>query len=446
MCPNNPNYVFVGSNDGIYFIYYNVTTSIYEIYDFVYFNTNRIPFTTNCTSIACSDTLSSEDGTICIFTCYGSNVIIYQYFNPLTPETGSTTAPKTGTKITTIPLYSATNVPANNLTTIQCSPNAAYTITCDESNNVWSSYNVYEFKFTNFPILNSSNAAVAGDSTNCITFSSDYSQVYALFAGFLYIADYNLTNGEIGAWSQAPYNSSFNLQSGYPTGITNTYYYCSVYNYYNMYINEIDSNSYFLDWDSSNNTQLIGITSIVTSSEVYNTYALDCSLNVYEIYVSTPNDPPTTLYYVGDTSWSEGSIICTFTGLNKKPVTEFTTIEGELELQKLLLGDYIDDTIIKTFKKLRTKNYIRVYNITDKIQNTLSEFLTNTTYTKLVIKSINELTELFLQNKITLDEYNVLLKKVTKDLSEQYGELYVFNYLKIQESIKENKHILENKN
>jgi hypothetical protein len=137
-----------------------------------------------------------------------------------------------------------------------------------------------------------------------------------------------------------------------------------------MYINEIDSNSYFLDWDSSNNTQLIGITSFVTSSEVYNTYALDCSLNVYEIYVSTPNDPPTTLYYVGDTSWSEGSIICTFTGLNKKPVTEFTTIEGELELQKLLLGDYIDDTIIKTFKKLRTKNYIRVYNITDKTRST----------------------------------------------------------------------------
>ena len=123
-------------------------------------------------------------------------------------------------------------------------------------------------------------------------------------------------------------------------------------------------------------------------------------------------------------------------------VEKFTTIPGKLNTKILENGDYADESVRVIFEKLKKYSYNE--SIFDKIKYSLAAFFPSIAFEQAYVEIINEvLTPLFVDGKITKDEYDKSLEVTAKELADKYPTWYVNNLSKIELAIIKYKYILK---
>jgi len=137
-----------------------------------------------------------------------------------------------------------------------------------------------------------------------------------------------------------------------------------------------------------------------------------------------------------------GSLKGAFNDSEGNPIDTFPIIDGDLDTNTSGDGNYADIVIPIIFNKLRNFRYDNY--IFDNIRNNLAEFFSSIALKKRIVKRIELLNEEFLSDKITLDEFNELVKEGNKEFSDVYGIDYTDNFVKLQNAIEIFKPLLEN--
>jgi hypothetical protein len=169
-------------------------------------------------------------------------------------------------------------------------------------------------------------------------------------------------------------------------------------------------------------------------------------------YISAPGEggyggpPYVVLYFYTATvsasyfEYEEGSLIIKILGENKNVLTEFTAIPGELDNSKIISGEYIETAVKETFKRL--KKYTYTDNIFNELLYSLSAFFSAIYLEQEIVSNIINYNAQVISNEINIDMFNKNVTDMEKSLADQYPNLY-FNLLnQIQNSINNNKHIL----
>ena len=141
---------------------------------------------------------------------------------------------------------------------------------------------------------------------------------------------------------------------------------------------------------------------------------------------------------------TSGSLKGAFNDSEGNPIDTFPIIDGDLDTNTSGDGNYADIVIPIIFTKLRNFRYDN--SIFDNIRNNLAEFFSSIALKKRIVKRIELLNEEFLSGKITLDEFNELVKEGNKEFSDVYGIDYTDNFVKLQNAIEIFKPFLEIEN
>jgi len=139
-------------------------------------------------------------------------------------------------------------------------------------------------------------------------------------------------------------------------------------------------------------------------------------------------------------SANPGSLNITINDRDNKPLQSFVAIPGNLDNSMLENGDYAYTAIPIIFTQLR--NYIYFDSIFDSINYTLSAFFASTALEQNISEGIKLLLQQFVSKKITLEEFNLLVKQSNEEFASEYGTIYINNYNKINLAIEQYKYLL----
>lgn len=148
-----------------------------------------------------------------------------------------------------------------------------------------------------------------------------------------------------------------------------------------------------------------------------------------------------TVIFVDGVVTSTGSLKLTFTN-NNKPIETFEAIPGELNTSMLEKGDYADISIPIIFNKLKN-GYAFPDSIVDDIKYKLAAFFVSIALQQRISERIELLLKDFIENKISLEQFNSLVKEGNEEFAKEYATNYVNNYLKLEVAIEKYRYLLK---
>lgn len=151
--------------------------------------------------------------------------------------------------------------------------------------------------------------------------------------------------------------------------------------------------------------------------------------------------PPVHRTFVDNIEVTSGSLSIKFLNSDKKILETFTVIKDKLDTYKLVKGDYIVPTVQVIFEYL--KKYDFSDSIFEKIKNVLSEFFTSIALEQQIEDTFVSLDIKKNAGEITFDKYNETIQTFIKQITNDYGDDYVKNFLQIQTAIVNLKHLVK---
>ena len=145
-------------------------------------------------------------------------------------------------------------------------------------------------------------------------------------------------------------------------------------------------------------------------------------------------------YEVTDVTIESGSEIVKFSS-DDTIIDEFIAIPGQLDTILLEDGDYSDPSILNIFEHLKKYSYPE--SIFDIIKYNLAAFLSAEAFAQAYTTIVEELTDKYKNDEITIDEYDEALEVAAKELSDKYPTWYFNSLIKIEAAMIKYRYILE---
>jgi len=137
-----------------------------------------------------------------------------------------------------------------------------------------------------------------------------------------------------------------------------------------------------------------------------------------------------------------GSLKCQIIDGDGTLVDEFVAIAGELDTDKLLSGDYINQTVIEIFNRVKKIN--NFYFALTKYN--LVAFLISVGLAQKIRDNVIRLSEEVSSGVLPIDEFNKIIKVNMDTFASEVAAKYPLLVEKIEKSFADNIHILEQNN
>jgi len=144
-----------------------------------------------------------------------------------------------------------------------------------------------------------------------------------------------------------------------------------------------------------------------------------------------------------------GAIYCQYTAgsINFNLLNELRSaivykqlIPGRLNTLLLENGDYIEPTIIQSFKLLKTIEYDN--SIIENIKYNLTAFIVAITLEQKITEYTIALSKQVVAGTLSIEEFNESVKNYSKSEADKVPENYFFNFNKVDKAINDNLYIL----
>jgi len=144
---------------------------------------------------------------------------------------------------------------------------------------------------------------------------------------------------------------------------------------------------------------------------------------------------------VASVTASSGSLDITFKNYNNNIISFFEAIPGYLNTQTCANGDYADISVPVIYENLKKYSYANT--IFGNIRDTLSAFFPSIALEQRIVETTALLNEELVSGKITLEQFEKLIKESYQKIASQYGSDYEKNYLKSSIAIEKYKYLLK---